>query len=162
MPVEYKEEHIAFLKRLMSTRFPKCQFTREDYADIMRETGLSEELVELWETGFQKCVREQELRNKIHANDIKMCKCQMDCRAYERMAEQKREHDYNMFTMIEKLESERMQYKERVEYLEAELAQAKNEKAALIAGNRLSKFIADAIAIVEYLETQRENGLFRD
>ena len=156
MPVEYKQEHIAFLKTLMSTRFPKCQFTREDYADIMRETGLSEELVELWETGFQKSVREQELRNKIQEIDIKMCRSEMDCRTYERMAEKKREHDYNMFTMIEKLESERNQYKERIEYLEAELAQAKNEKTALIAGNRLSKFIADAIAIVEFLEAQRE------
>ena len=65
MPARFLDEHIACLKRVMLPRFPECKFTQEDYAEIMKDTGLEYEKIEHWAEHVRLRLPLQEDRQKF-------------------------------------------------------------------------------------------------
>ena len=155
MPVEFLDEHVASLKRVMLPRFPECKFTPEDYQEIMKETGLTEPLVELWELGHRsslqiKCLEAQreELKTKLDDTEEK--------RAYlEKQIEIVRDIVHNNFVKLDSFEKENDRLKEENELLKFTSSQLTRSKNSLMEQANLCKAIYDARHIVEFLESER-------
>ena len=146
----------------MLPRFPECKFTQEDYDEIMKETGLTEALVELWELGHRsslqiKCLEAQkeylltqreELKTKLNDTEEK--------RAHlEKQIEIVREIEFNTSVRLDRFEKENDRLKEENKLLKSTSSQLTSDNNSLMEQAILCKAIYDARHIVEFLESER-------
>ena len=155
MPTRFLDEHITCLKRVMLPRFPECKFTQEDYEEVMKETGLTEPLIELWELGHRsslqvKCLEAQleELKTKLNDTEEK--------RAHlEKQIEIVREIEFNTSVRLDRFEKENDRLKEENKLLKSTSSQLTSDNNSLMEQAILCKAIYDARHIVEFLESER-------